>query len=57
MTLPSISHIAGDRLQETLNGRTTNFTKVVALTLQFLDKEPADEPMLIVEEEAVDYEA
>jgi len=30
---------------------------VVALTLQFLDKKPADEPMLTVEEEAVDYEA
>lgn len=38
-------------------GETKFFTKVVALTLQFLDKKPVDEPMLTVEEEAVDYEA
>ena len=38
-------------------GETKFFTKVVALSLQFLDKKPADEPMLTVEEEAVDYEA
>ncbi len=38
-------------------GETKYFTKVVALTLQFLDKKPTDEPMLTVEEEAVDYEA
>jgi single-strand DNA-binding protein len=37
-------------------GETKYFTKVVALSLQFLDKKPADEPMLTVEEEAVDYE-
>jgi len=33
------------------------FTKVVALSLQFLDKRDKDEPMMTVEEEAVDYEA
>ena len=33
------------------------FTKVVALSLQFLDRRPADEPVMAVEEEAVDYEA
>ena len=38
-------------------GETKFFTKVVALSLQFLDKKPVDEPMLTVEEEAVDYEA
>jgi single-strand DNA-binding protein len=39
-------------------GETKFFTKVVALSLQFLDKKPSDEPMLtVVEEEAVDYEA
>lgn len=32
-------------------------TKVVALSLQFLDKKKSDEPMLTVEEEAADYEA
>ena len=37
-------------------GETKFFTKVVALSLQFLDKKPTDEPMLTVEEEAVDYE-
>jgi single-strand DNA-binding protein len=38
-------------------GETKFFTKVVAVGLQFLDKKPVDEPMLTVEEEAVDYEA
>jgi single-strand DNA-binding protein len=38
-------------------GEPRYFTKVVALSLQFLDKKPTDEPMLTVEEEAVDYEA
>ena len=38
-------------------GETKFFTKVVALTLQFLDKKSAEEPVMAVEEEAVDYEA
>jgi len=38
-------------------GETKYYTKVVALTLQFLDKKPADEPTMNVEEEAVEYEA
>ena len=38
-------------------GETKYYTKVVALALQFLDKKPADEPMMTVEEEAADYEA
>jgi hypothetical protein len=29
----------------------------VALSMQMLDRKPADEPVMIVEEEAVDYEA
>jgi single-strand DNA-binding protein len=33
------------------------YTKVVAVALQFLDKKPAEEPVMAVEEEAVDYEA
>ena len=37
-------------------GETKFFTKVVALSLQFLDKKPTDEPMLTVEAKAVDYE-
>ncbi len=37
-------------------GETRYFTKVVALTLQFLDKRPAEEPMLTVEEDAGEYE-
>ncbi len=37
-------------------GETKFFTKVVALTLQFLDKKPAEEPVLAVEEETVEYE-
>ena len=38
-------------------GDTKFYTKIVALGLQFLDKKPAEEPVLAVEEEAVDYEA
>ena len=38
-------------------GDTKYYTKVVALTLQFLDKKDKDEPMMTVEEEAADYEA
>jgi len=33
------------------------YTKVVALAIQFLDKKPADEPMMTVEEEMGEYEA
>jgi single-strand DNA-binding protein len=36
---------------------TKYYTKVVALTLQFLDKRPAEEPMLAVDEDPGDYEA
>ena len=35
---------------------TKYFTKVVALSLQFLDKKPAEEPMMQVEEEIGEYE-
>jgi len=38
-------------------GETKYFTKVVALSLQFLDRKKADEPMLTVDEGAADYEA
>ena len=38
-------------------GETRYFTKVVALTWQFLDRKPADEPVVAVEEEAAGYEA
>ena len=38
-------------------GETKYYTKVVALTLQFLDKRPAEEPMLAVDEDSGDYEA
>lgn len=37
-------------------GETKFFTKVVALTLQFLDKKPAEEPVMAVEEETAEYE-
>jgi len=38
-------------------GETKYYTKVVALGLQFLDRKPAEEPMMAVEEESADYEA
>ena len=42
---------------EDKGGETKYYTKVVALTLQFLDKRDKDEPILTVDEEAADYEA
>ncbi len=44
---------------EDKGGDTKYFTKVVALTLQFLDRKPAEEPVeeVAVEEEAAGYEA
>lgn len=43
---------------EDKGGETKYFTKVVALSLQFLDRKPADEPVveMAVDEEAADYE-
>lgn len=37
-------------------GETKYFTKVVALSLQFLDRKPAEEPDTAVEEDAAGYE-
>ena len=37
-------------------GETKYFTKVVAQSLEFLDKRPAEEPMMAVEEDPDDYE-
>ena len=42
---------------EDKGGETKYYTKVVALTLQFLDKRDKDEPILTIDEEAADYEA
>jgi len=38
-------------------GETRYFTKIVVQTLQFLDKKPAEEQMMSVEEDAGYYEA
>ncbi len=38
-------------------GETKYFTKVVAQAMQFLDRKPAEEPVISVEEDAGDYEA
>ena len=37
-------------------GETKYFTKIVTQTLQFLDKRPADEPMMAMDEDPGDYE-
>ncbi len=58
----SLAYIEG-RLRtdkfEDKGGETKYFTKVVALTLQFLDRKPADEPVVetAVEEEAASYDS
>ena len=38
-------------------GEFRYFSKVVALTMQMLDRKPAEEPMMTVEEETPEYEA
>jgi single-strand DNA-binding protein len=38
-------------------GETKYFTKIVAQSLEFLDKKPAEEPMITVDEGLGDYEA
>jgi single-strand DNA-binding protein len=44
-----------DKYEE--GGESKFYTKVVALAVQFLDKKPADEPMMTVEDEIGEYEA
>ena len=38
-------------------GEAKYFTKIVAQTLEFLDKKPAEEPMIAVDDDPGDYEA
>jgi single-strand DNA-binding protein len=45
-----------DKYEDRENGETKYFTKIVAQTLQFLDKKSADEPMMAIEEETGEYE-
>jgi len=42
---------------EDKNSETKYYTKVVALTMQMLDKKPGDEPVTTVEQEPAEYEA
>ena len=42
---------------EDKGGETKFYTKVVALSLQFLDKKQSEEPVMAVEEDTADYEA
>ena len=44
-----------DRYED--KGEFKFYTKVVALAMQMLDRKPNEEPVLIVEEEAIEYEA
>src|SRR5512142_1515459 len=44
-----------DRYEE--KGESRYFTKVVALSMQMLDRKPNEEPVMTVEEEAPEYEA
>ncbi|NWF64295.1 MAG: single-stranded DNA-binding protein [Chloroflexi bacterium] len=45
-----------DRYEDRESGETRHFTKVIAQTLQFLDKREKEEPMIGVEEEPGEYE-
>jgi single-strand DNA-binding protein len=44
-----------DRYED--KGETKFYTKVVALAMQMLDRKPAEEPVLTLEEETIEYEA
>ena len=44
-----------DRYED--KGEPRFFTKIVCLSMQMLDRKPSEEPVLTVEEEAIDYEA
>ena len=44
-----------DKYEE--KGETKYFSKVIALMMQFLNKKPADEPVMTVDEEQAEYEA
>jgi single-strand DNA-binding protein len=46
-----------DKYEDKDKGETKYYTKVVALLMQFLDKKPAEEPMMTVDEEQAEYEA
>ena len=46
-----------DKYEDKDKGETKYYTKVVALLMQFLDKKPADEPVMTVDEEQAEYEA
>jgi single-strand DNA-binding protein len=50
-------HLKTDKYEDKEKGETKYYTKVVALLMQFLDKKPADEPMMNVDEEQAEYEA
>jgi single-strand DNA-binding protein len=58
LTKGSLVYVEGrlktDRYED--KGETKYYTKVVALSLQFLDRKPAEEPMMTVEEEPAEYE-
>ena len=43
-----------DRYED--KGETKYFTKVVALAMQMLDRKASDEPVMMAEEEAIDFE-
>jgi single-strand DNA-binding protein len=55
----SLAYIEGrlrtNRVED--KGETKYYTKVVALSMQMLDRKPAEEPVAAVEEEQVGYEA
>jgi single-strand DNA-binding protein len=44
-----------DRFED--KGENRYFTKIVALSMQMLDRKPSEEPVMTVEEEAIEYEA
>jgi single-strand DNA-binding protein len=44
-----------DRFED--KGENRYYTKIVALSMQMLDRKPSEEPVMTVEEETIEYEA
>ena len=46
-----------DKVEDKKSGENKYYTKVVALSMQMLDRKPEEEPVTGVEEEAAEYDA
>jgi hypothetical protein len=52
-----IKGIISSPISENLGISVTALTKVIAIAMQMLDRKPAEEPVLTVQEQPIGYEA